>query len=245
MRELDPKSPHVPRLCRRRRGPSRHGARRGALDAPALRARRADPAEDRGASCCACRTARSRPRPRRCPPARCSATAPARPGSRSLDGREGFSPAPADVGRRRAATPSVLRGAGAAVDGTSDRALDTARALGASARAARDPRRRPRTASPTTRPASIAANFLVALEACAERLAATAGHQSRATRAARARHGAAVGRDWARKRRSPARSRAATRATVARHRATIARAHARSCSELWDALADATRAAGG
>ena len=68
----------------------------------------------------------------------------------------------------------MLRGAGAAVDGTSERALDTARAL-AEALGLRATRVEPEDRVAYHAAGAIAANFLVALEACAERLAATAG----------------------------------------------------------------------
>src|SRR4051794_5058148 len=97
-------------------------------------------------------------------------------GATGLDvfaGREGFSLHPL-MSVPTGSDPSVLRGAGAAVDGTSERALDTAYAL--AARLGMNATR----VEPEDRVAyhaagSMAANFLVALEACAERLAATAG----------------------------------------------------------------------
>ena len=68
--------------------------------------------------------------------------------------------------------PSVLRGAGAAIDGTSERAVDIARAL-AERLGLRATRVEPEDRVAYHAAAAIAANFLVALEACAERLAAT------------------------------------------------------------------------
>ena len=131
-------------------------------------------------------------------------------------------------------------GAGAAVDGT------TPRALAAAHRARRAPRpapRRaspPRTAPPTTPPPSIASNFLVTLEGAAERLAATAG----VDRAALVPLVRAAVENWA----ALGAERALTgpiargdEATVARQRAAVAE-RAPELLPLWDALADATPA---
>ena len=87
--------------------------------------------------------------------------------------REGFSLHPL-MSVPTGSEPEVLRGAGAAVDGTSERALATANALAAhlgmvATHVAAQDRAAYHAAG------AIASNFLVALEACAERLAATAG----------------------------------------------------------------------
>jgi predicted short-subunit dehydrogenase-like oxidoreductase (DUF2520 family) len=87
--------------------------------------------------------------------------------------REGFSLHPL-MSVPTGSKPEVLRGAGAAVDGTSERALATANALAAhlgmvATHVAAQDRAAYHAAG------AIASNFLVALEACAERLAATAG----------------------------------------------------------------------
>ena len=90
-----------------------------------------------------------------------------------FNGREGFSLHPM-MSTPPGADPSILRGAGGAVDGTSDRALETAFALAEIL--GLDVTRVPAEDRIAYHAAgAIAANFLVALEACAERLAATAG----------------------------------------------------------------------
>src|SRR3954451_17471512 len=87
--------------------------------------------------------------------------------------REGFSLHPL-MSTPTGASPEVLRGAGAAVDGTSEHALQIAhtlaRRLGMIAT-----RVKPEDRVAYHAAGAIAANFLVALEACAERLAQTAG----------------------------------------------------------------------
>jgi predicted short-subunit dehydrogenase-like oxidoreductase (DUF2520 family) len=70
--------------------------------------------------------------------------------------------------------PDVLRGAAAAVDGSTPRALAAAEAL-AAALGMRPMRVAPEDRTAYHAAASIASNFLVTLEAAAERLAATAG----------------------------------------------------------------------
>ena len=135
---------------------------------------------------CACRTARSPARPPRSRPGRSSATAPAPPGSTRSAPHEAFSlhplmTVPAEAPR------DVLAGAGCAVAGTTPRALAAAEALararsGMRADAVADEDRAAYHAA-----ASIASNFLVTLEGAAERLAATAGVDRGAARAARAR----------------------------------------------------------
>ena len=70
--------------------------------------------------------------------------------------------------------PEVFRGAAAAVDGSTPRALAAAEALAAAA-GMRPMRVAPEDRAAYHAAASIASNFLVTLEAAAERLAATAG----------------------------------------------------------------------
>jgi predicted short-subunit dehydrogenase-like oxidoreductase (DUF2520 family) len=90
-----------------------------------------------------------------------------------FDGREGFSLHPL-MSTPPGATPAVLRGAGAAIDGTSERAVATARGL-AERLGLHATRVAPEDRVAYHAAGAIAANFLVALEACAERLAGTAG----------------------------------------------------------------------
>ena len=140
------------------------------------------------------------------------------------------------------ARPEVLRGAGCAVAGTTPRALEVARALAGrlglrSTEIAEEDRAAYHAA------ASVAANFLVTLEGAAERLAATAGVPRELlvplVRAA-VDNWAALGPEQALT--GPvARGDAET---VARHRAAIAE-RAPDLLELYDALADATRALAG
>jgi predicted short-subunit dehydrogenase-like oxidoreductase (DUF2520 family) len=137
------------------------------------------------------------------------------------------------------AGPEAFAGAGCAVDGTTARALATAEALAAALgmRATRvaDEHRAAYHAA-----ASIASNFLVALESAAERLAATAG-VDRALLAPLVR--AAV-ENWAARGASEALTGPIARgdeATVARQRAAVAE-RTPDLVPLFDALADATRA---
>ena len=91
--------------------------------------------------------------------------------------------------------------------------------------------------------AAIAANFLVALEACAERLAATAG----VSREQLAPLVLATAQQWAAMGPEAALTGPIVRgdeAVVARHRETVAE-RTPELLELWDALADATRALAG
>jgi predicted short-subunit dehydrogenase-like oxidoreductase (DUF2520 family) len=133
---------------------------------------------------------------------------------------------------------AAFAGAGAAVAGTSDRALATARAvaetLGMRPFAVADEDRAAYHAA-----ASIAANFLTTLEAAAERLAATAGVPRSAlvplVRAAVENWGALGGRD--------ALTGPIVRGddpTVARQRAAVAQ-RTPELVALFDVLADATR----
>ena len=137
------------------------------------------------------------------------------------------------------ASPAVLAGAGAAVDGSTPRALEVATAL--AVRLGMNPMRvAPEDRAAYHAAASIASNFLVTLEGAAERLAATTG-VSREQLAPLVR--AAV-EDWA----ALGAERALTgpiargdEATVARQREAV-RERVPELVPLFDALADATRA---
>ena len=85
----------------------------------------------------------------------------------------------------------------------------------------------------------MASNFLVTLEAAAERLLATAGADARAARPARPRHGRELGRATAPSALTGPIARG-DEATVARQRAAVAE-RTPELLELFDALADATR----
>jgi predicted short-subunit dehydrogenase-like oxidoreductase (DUF2520 family) len=138
--------------------------------------------------------------------------------------------------------PSVLRGAGAAVDGTSEHALRIAHTLaGALGMVATQVAAEDRVAYHAA--GAIAANFLVALEACAERLAATTG----ITRAQLAPLVLATAEQWARLGPEAALTGAIARGdegTVQRHRATVAE-RTPEILALWDELAEVTRAVAG
>ncbi|MGZ8649943.1 MAG: DUF2520 domain-containing protein [Solirubrobacteraceae bacterium] len=137
------------------------------------------------------------------------------------------------------ASAGVLSGAGCAVDGTTQRALEVAERLAAvlgmhATRIAEEDRVAYHAA------ASIASNFLVTLEAAAERLAATAG-VDRALLAPLVR--AAV-EDWAERGAADALTGPIARGdeeTVARQRAAVAD-RTPELLDLFDVLADATRA---
>ena len=162
-------------------------------------------------------------------------------GLEALGDREGFSLHPL-MSVPTGSEPSVLRGAGAAVDGNSDRALATAHAL-AEALGLRATRVEPDDRVAYHAAAAIAANYLVALEACAERLAATAG----VSRAQLAPLVLATAQQWAVMGPEAALTGPIVRgdeAVVARHRETVAE-RTPELLELWDALADATRALAG
>ena len=162
-------------------------------------------------------------------------------GLEALGDREGFSLHPL-MSVPTGTEPSVLRGAGAAVDGNSDRALETAHAL-AEALGLRATRVEPEDRVAYHAAAAIAANFLVALEACAERLAETAG----VSRAQLAPLVLATAQQWAVMGPEAALTGPIVRgdeAVVARHRETVAE-RTPELLELWDALADATRALAG
>jgi predicted short-subunit dehydrogenase-like oxidoreductase (DUF2520 family) len=241
MRELDPHSPQDPPAC------AVVGAGRlGTVLAAALRAAGPLP--------------RGEPIPRHaevvllCVPdgriAEAAAAVPPGPllghcsGATGLDvfqGREGFSLHPL-MSVPHGSPPDVLRGAGAAIDATSPRALATAerlaRALGLN----------PVRVAPADRvayhaAAAMAANFLVALEAAAERLAATAG----VTRAQLAPLVLATARQWAELGAADALTGPIARGdedVVARHREALAE-RAPDLLPLWEALAVQTRAIAG
>ncbi len=158
-----------------------------------------------------------------------------------LGEREGFSLHPL-MSVPTGSEPSVLRGAGAAIDGTSERAVETARAL-AEKLGLRATRVEPEDRVAYHAAAAIAANFLVALEGCAERLAATAG----VSREQLAPLVIATAHQWATMGPEAALTGPIVRgdeAVVARHRETVAE-RTPELLELWDALADATRSLAG
>ncbi len=136
------------------------------------------------------------------------------------------------------ARPALFAGAGCAVDGTTDRALAVAERL-AALLGMRPTRIAEADRAAYHAAASIASNFLVALEGAAERLAATAG-VDRALLAPLVR--AAV-EDWAERGAAGALTGPIVRGdeeTVARQRAAVAE-RTPDLLELFDALADATR----
>lgn len=155
--------------------------------------------------------------------------------------REGFSLHPM-MSTPPGSDPSVLRGAGGAVDGTSERALRTAFALAEQlglevTRVPAEDRIAYHAAG------AIAANFLVALEACAERLAATAG----ISRAQLAPLVLATARQWAEIGPEAALTGAIARGdegTVVRHREAIEQ-RTPELLPVWDELAEVTRAVAG
>jgi predicted short-subunit dehydrogenase-like oxidoreductase (DUF2520 family) len=155
-----------------------------------------------------------------------------------LGGREGLSLHPL-MAVPPGSGPEVLRGAGCAVDGTSPRALALARRL-AAALGMHATRVLPDDRAAYHAAASIASNFLVTLAGAAERVATTAG----VDRELLAPLVLAAARQWA----ALGAARALTgpiargdEATVARQREAVAE-RAPELVELWDALADATRA---
>lgn len=155
--------------------------------------------------------------------------------------REGFSLHPM-MSTPPGSDPSLLRGAGGAVDGTTQHALDTAFALAQRfgllvTRVPAEDRVAYHAAG------AIAANFLVALEACAERLAATAG----ISRAQLAPLVLATARQWAEIGPEAALTGPIARGdegTVERHRAVIAE-RAPELLPVWTELAEVTRAVAG
>ena len=138
----------------------------------------------------------------------------------------------------------MLRGAGAAVDGTTERALTSPRALAERARDARHARRAAEDRVAYHAAGAIAANFLVALEACAERLAATTGHHPRAARPARAGHRASSGRGSGPEAALTGPIARGDEGTVERHRAAIAE-RTPELLPVWTELAEVTRAVAG
>jgi len=155
--------------------------------------------------------------------------------------REGFSLHPL-MSTPHGASAEVLTGAGAAIDGTSDHALATAELL--AARLGMNATRvQPEDRVAYHAAGAIAANFLVALEACAERLAATAG----ITRQQLAPLVLATAHQWAELGPERALTGAIARgddATTRRHRETIAQ-RTPELLPLWDELAEVTRAVAG
>jgi predicted short-subunit dehydrogenase-like oxidoreductase (DUF2520 family) len=165
-------------------------------------------------------------------------------GATGLDvfaGREGFSLHPL-MSVPGGSDPSVLRGAGAALDGTSERALAVARAL-ADALGLRATRVAPEDRVAYHAAAAIAANFLVALEACAECLGATAG----ITRAQLAPLVLATAEQWARLGPEAALTGPIARGddgTIERHRAAVAE-RTPDLLPVWNELAKVTTALAG
>jgi predicted short-subunit dehydrogenase-like oxidoreductase (DUF2520 family) len=136
----------------------------------------------------------------------------------------------------------VLRGAGAAVDGTSERALRVAQTLAehlgmVATHVAAEDRAAYHAAG------AIASNFLVALEACAERLAATAGISRRQL----APLVLATARQWAEMGPEAALTGPIARGdegTIERHRAAISE-RTPELLAVWTELAEVTRAVAG
>lgn len=155
-----------------------------------------------------------------------------------LDGHEALSLHPL-MTVPRGAGPETLQGAAAAVAGSTPRALETARRL------ARAAGLRPIEVADADRvayhaAASIASNFVVTLEAAAERLAATAG----VDRAALAPLVRRAVDNWASQGAAEALTGPIARgdeATAAAQRAAVAE-RAPDLVALFDALADSTRA---
>ena len=206
------RAPRTACLRRHRRGPSRHGAGRGALATrPPLRRGEPVPAAAEVVLLCV-------------PDgkiAEAAAAVPAGPAARPLLRRDrarrvrrprGLLAAPADVRADRAASRACCAARARPWTARAERALDVAAHArrGARACARRASAAEDRVAYHAA--GAIAANFLVALEACAERLAATDRDHPRAARAARAGHRRAVGAAGPGGGADGRRSRAATRA---------------------------------
>jgi predicted short-subunit dehydrogenase-like oxidoreductase (DUF2520 family) len=154
----------------------------------------------------------------------------------ALGDREGFSLHPL-MSVPAGSGPEVLREAGAAIDGSTPRALAVARAL-AEAAGLRPARVAAEDRAAYHAAASIASNFLVTLEGAAERLAAGAGIE----RALLAPLVQAAAAQWAALGAERALTGPIARgddATVARQRAAVAE-RAPDLLTLWDAMADAT-----
>jgi predicted short-subunit dehydrogenase-like oxidoreductase (DUF2520 family) len=241
MRELDPKSPHTLPACTVV-GAGRLGTVLAAAlsDAPALR--RGEPIPETadvvlltvpdGNIADAARTI---------PPGPLLGHCSGATGLEVFAGREAFSLHPL-MSVPAGSEPSVLRGAGAAVDGSSERALAVANVL-ALALGMRATRVKPEDRAAYHAAGAIAANFLVALEACAERLAATAG----ITREQLAPLVLATAEQWARLGPEAALTGPIARGdegTVARHRAVIAE-RTPELLPVWTELAEVTRAVAG
>jgi predicted short-subunit dehydrogenase-like oxidoreductase (DUF2520 family) len=159
----------------------------------------------------------------------------------ALGDREGFSLHPL-MSVPTGCGPEVLRGAGCAVDGSTPRALQTATRL-AEHLGMRAAHVAPQDRVAYHAAAAMASNFLVALEAVAERLARTAG----VTREQLAPLVLATARQWAEIGPERALTGPIVRgddAVVERHRAAVAE-RTPDLLPLWDALADATRALAG
>jgi predicted short-subunit dehydrogenase-like oxidoreductase (DUF2520 family) len=239
MRELDPKSPHEVPTCAVV-GAGRLGTvLAAALDAPAVRRGDAIPAVDvllltvpDGKIADVARAMPEGPLLGHCS------------GATGLDvfnGREGFSLHPL-MSTPPGATPDVLRGAGAAIDGTTERALTTASGLAERlGMIATRVKASDRVAYHAA--GAIAANFLVALEACAERLAATAG----ISREQLAPLVLATAQQWAELGPEQALTGPIARGdegTTERHRAVIAE-RTPELLAVWTELAEVTRAVAG
>ena len=241
MRELDPKSPHLPPACTVV-GAGRLGTVLAAAlsEGPALRRgeRVPDTAEvvlltvPDGKIAEVARTIGAGPLLGHCSGAT---------GLDVFDGREAFSLHPL-MSVPAGSEPNVLRGAGAAVDGSTERALAVANGL-AAALGMRATRVKPEDRVAYHAAGAMAANFLVALEACAERLAATTG----ITREQLAPLVLATAEQWARLGPEAALTGAIARGdegTVQRHRAAIAE-RTPELLPVWTELAEVTRAVAG
>jgi predicted short-subunit dehydrogenase-like oxidoreductase (DUF2520 family) len=239
MRELDPKSPHDAPTCAVV-GAGRMGTvLAAALDAPALKRGDAIPHTDvllltvpDGKIAEVAATMPEGPLLGHCSGAT---------GLEVFNGREGFSLHPL-MSTPPGATPSVLRGAGAAIDGTTDRALATARTL-AERLGMLATHVKPEDRIAYHAAGAIAANYLVALEACAERLAATAG----ITRAQLAPLVLATAHQWAELGPEQALTGPIARGdegTTERHRQVVAE-RTPELLPLWIELTEVTRAVAG
>jgi predicted short-subunit dehydrogenase-like oxidoreductase (DUF2520 family) len=241
MRELDPKSPHTLPACTVV-GAGRLGTVLAAAlsDAPALR--RGEPIpETADVVLLTVPDSKIADAARTIPPGPLLGHCSGATGLEVFAGREAFSLHPL-MSVPAGSEPSVLRGAGAAVDGSSERALAVANVL-ALALGMRATRVKPEDRAAYHAAGAIAANFLVALEACAERLAATAG----ITREQLAPLVLATAEQWARLGPEAALTGPIARGdegTVARHRAVIAE-RTPELLPVWTELAEVTRAVAG
>jgi predicted short-subunit dehydrogenase-like oxidoreductase (DUF2520 family) len=158
-----------------------------------------------------------------------------------FDGREGFSLHPL-MSVPTGSEPNVLRGAGAAIDGTTSRALQIAGTL-ATALGMIATRVAPEDRVAYHAAAAMAANFLVALEGCAERLAATANVSRRQL----APLVLATAHQWAEMGPEAALTGPIARGdegTIARHRQAIEE-RTPELLPVWTELAEVTRAVAG